>query len=75
MVLQQAFLIHGWDFRFTEERVFEIIHCILSSDEIFDKLKLHKMFAGKVKEELDLVAQEFITDLIDCMASNYCIKE
>jgi hypothetical protein len=57
MVLQQALLIHKWEFRFTEDRMFQIISCILSSDEIFDKLKSNPMFDGKVKEELELAAQ------------------
>lgn len=35
VMLQQALLIHGWEFRFSEQRVFEIIRCLLSSDEIF----------------------------------------
>jgi len=32
---QQALLIHDQEFRFKEERVFKIICCLLSSDEVF----------------------------------------
>ena len=49
VMLQQALQIHGWDFRFTEQRVFAIIYGLISNDDMFEKLKAHPMFAGKVK--------------------------